>query len=68
VASGARLWKACEVIGITMRTYQRWGKDMNKGDGRHGERKKPANTLSEEEIALIIAIATAARFRDLAPS
>jgi transposase InsO family protein len=68
VASGARLWKACEVIGIQMRTYQRWGKDMNKGDGRHGERKKPANTLSEEEIALIIAIATAARFRDLAPS
>jgi putative transposase len=68
VASGARLWKACEVIGITMRTYQRWGKDMNKGDGRHGERKKPANTLSGEEIALIIAIATAARFRDLAPS
>jgi putative transposase len=41
---------------------------MNKGDGRHGERKKPANTLSEEEIALIIAIATAARFRDLASS
>jgi hypothetical protein len=22
VRSGARLWKACEVIGITVRTYQ----------------------------------------------
>lgn len=36
VSNGARLLKACEVIGITVRTYQRWGKDRARGDGRHG--------------------------------
>lgn len=68
VGSGARLWKACEVIGITVRTYQRWGKDIRKGDGRHAARKKPANALSEQEIAGILAVATSVRFRDLAVS
>lgn len=68
VENGARLWKACEVIGIMVRTYQRWGKDPTKGDGRHGERRKPANSLSEEEKAGIVAVATSVRFRDLAPS
>jgi len=62
------LWKACQVIGITVRTYQRWGKDRSRGDGRHGARKKPANSLSEMEKMRIVAVATLARFRDLAPS
>jgi transposase InsO family protein len=62
------LWKACEVIGITVRTYQRWGKAPGQGDGRHGPRGKPANSLSEEEKAALIAIATSVRFRELAPS
>jgi hypothetical protein len=68
VGSGARLWKACEVIGITVRTYQRWGKSPGRGDGRHGPRGTPANSLSEEEKAALIAIATSVRFRELAPS
>jgi putative transposase len=68
VAQGARRRKACETVGITTRTYQRWAKDLRKGDGRHGERRRPANRLSEEEIAAIIAIATSKKFRDLAPS
>lgn len=51
-----------------MRTYQRWTKDLGQGDGRHGERSRPSNSLSEEEITAIIAIATSKRFRDLAPS
>jgi transposase InsO family protein len=68
VASGARRWKACEVIGISLRTYQRWCKDLDKGDGRHGERKQPANSLSAQEVAAIIAVATSKRFRELPPS
>jgi transposase InsO family protein len=68
VDSGARLWKACEVIGITVRSYQRWGKDIHKGDGRHAARRRPANALSEEEVAAILAVATSVRFRDLAVS
>jgi transposase InsO family protein len=68
VQSGTRLWKACEVIGITVRTYQRWSKDCTRGDARHGPRGKPANSLSEEEKQRIVAIATSEDFRELAPS
>jgi len=68
VCNGARLWKACEVLGITVRTYQRWAKSPGKADGRHGPRDKPANSLSAEERAEMIAIATSERFREAAPS
>ena len=51
-----------------MRTYQRWGKTPGKGDARHGPRRRPANSLSEEEKAELVAIATSMRFRELAPS
>jgi hypothetical protein len=68
VRGRARLWKACEVLEITVRTYQRWGKSSPEGDARHGPRSKPANTLSIEERVEVIAIATSERFRELAPS
>ena len=68
VRAGARLWKACEVLEITVRTYQRWGKSSPEGDARHGPRSKPANSLSTEERVEVIAIATSERFRELAPS
>jgi transposase InsO family protein len=68
VGAGARLWKACEVLEITVRTYQRWGKSCAEGDGRHGPRGRPANSLSTEERAELVAIATSERFRELAPS
>lgn len=68
IGNGARLWKACEVIGITVRTYERWGKDRARGDGRHGPRGAPANSLSEAEKEQIVAIATSRELRELAPS
>jgi hypothetical protein len=68
VRNGARLWKACEVMGITVRSYQRWGKHRARGDGRHGPRGAPANSLSHEEREQIVAIATSQEFRELAPS
>lgn len=68
VCAGARLWKACEVLEITVRTYQRWGKSSPEGDARHGPHSKPANSLSTEERVEVIAIATSERFRELAPS
>jgi putative transposase len=55
-------------MGITVRTYQRWGKDRARGDGRHGPRADPANRLSKEERQQIVAIATSGDYRELAPS
>lgn len=69
VASGARRDKACKIVGITLRTLQRWESDRGKdGDKRRGPNGEPANALSEAEQALIIAVAGSKMFRDLPPS
>lgn len=65
VAAGARRWKACELLGIAVRTLERWGDDRE--DGRHGPKSAPANKLSAMERQRIIAVATSAEFRDESP-
>ncbi len=66
VAAGARRWHACEVLGLTVRTLERWG-DADD-DGRHGPNTVPANKLSDTERKKLIAIATSVEFRDRSPS
>lgn len=65
VAAGARRWKACEMLGIAVRTLERWGDDRE--DGRHGPKSEPANKLSATERRRIIDVATSAEFRDASP-
>ncbi len=65
VAAGARRWRACEVLGLTIRTVERWKTD---DDGRHGPNHAPLNKLSSAEREKIIAIATSVEFRDMSPS
>jgi hypothetical protein len=66
VASGARRWRACEVLGLTVRTLERWGD--RDDDGRHGPNAVPANKLSDAERTKVVGIATSAEFRDQSPS
>ena len=65
VTAGARRWKACELLGIAVRTLERWGDDGE--DGRHGPKSAPANKLSATERQRIVAVATSAEFRDESP-
>lgn len=65
VVAGARRWRACEVLGLTVRTLERWG-DIDD-DGRHGPNTAPANKLSDTERKKLIAIATSPEFRDHSP-
>jgi putative transposase len=65
VAGGARRWRACEMLGIAVRTLERWGDDRE--DGRHGPKSEPANKLSPTERQRIVAVATSAEFRDESP-
>jgi transposase InsO family protein len=65
VAAGARRWKACELLGIAVRTLERWGDDRE--DGRHGPKREPANKLSATERRRIVAVATSTEFRDESP-
>ncbi len=68
VESGARRHKACEILEISVRTLQRWEKGPDKGDQRAGPKSKPANSLSEAEKMLVVAVASSPWFRDLTPS
>lgn len=65
VANGARLDRACEILGLSSRTLQRWVTGVD--DGRHGPRHAPANKLSAAERRKVVAIATSPEFRDRSP-
>lgn len=67
VDSGCNQQKACDVVDITPRTYQRWGLAPDSGDGRFGPLKAPGNKLTEFEHAQVIKIATSAEFYDKSP-
>ncbi len=69
VAGGARLHKACKGAGISERTFQRWTSCCTvKSDGRPtAERKAPANKLSQEERAQIVAICNSEEYSSLPP-
>lgn len=67
--AGARLERACEVIGLDVRTVQRWrGRGEDGGDDRRsGPKTPPTNALSEAERAEVLSIARSAEFRDATP-
>lgn len=67
VAQGCRQWKACEVVGITPKTLQRWMTKPTLGDQRCGPITEPANKLSQAERAKIISISTQKEFMNLSP-
>ena len=57
-AGGARLRPACELLGITSRTYQRWtGAEAIRSDGRPtAERPRPAHALSPAERHAVLEV------------
>ena len=65
VVGGARLDKACEVIGLPPRTLQRWVHSPT--DGRKGPRRSPANKLTQRERNKVVEVATSPEFRDMSP-
>lgn len=65
VGSGARFELACDTIGLTARTVQRWKETPDSGDERAGPNTKPAHALTPEEREQIVTIATAPEYRNL---
>jgi putative transposase len=68
VDQGARRAQACRVIGLTVRTLQRWQRDTDQGDQRTVRLQAPANKLSEQERQHILATANSEEFAHLPPS
>lgn len=70
-AAGARLAKACRIIGLSPRTVQRYRQDGRvKADGHKAAAagRIPANRLSKEERAEILTTSNQPIYRHLPPS
>ena len=66
--SGARQSQACEIIGLSAKTFQRWVQPDNLQDGRLEARHEPKNKLTELERQRIIKVANDADYADLPPN
>ena len=67
VASGARLKKAADIVGLSARTIIRWRKQGGGQDQRKGPLTAPANKLSDHERQQILDTANSDQFQDLSP-
>ena len=70
-AAGARLHLACEVVGIDVRTLQRWKahEGLTAGDGRpHAVHPVPAHALTDAERAELLRVANEPRFAAVPPA
>jgi len=65
--SGARKSKAAELLGLTVRTIQRW-KRLGVTDKRKGSRAVPANKLSAEEQNQIVNVLKSQEYADFNPN
>lgn len=67
--AGARQKAACAVLGLSVRTVQRWQEeDGVSSDQRVCRRFEPANKLSETERSELLVVANCAEFGHLPPS
>ena len=68
--AGARLKPACDIIGISERTYQRWTEgDTIKEDQRPiTKRPTPKNKLTKEERVQVLQVVNSPDFKDLPPN
>ena len=64
VTAGAARAPACALVGISVRTVERW-RGAHPTDARHGPKHTPANTYSDAERRAICATVTALAYRDL---
>ena len=70
-AAGARLKPACAIVGISVRTLQRWQATDGeiRRDGRpDAVRPIPAHALTEAERDRLLAVANEPRFADMPPA
>jgi putative transposase len=67
VAAGARRFKACQILGLSVRSTERWRTQDGGEDGRAGPRTPPIHKLSEEERTAVLGVANSLEFRGKSP-
>jgi putative transposase len=65
--AGARLHPACQVVGLSARTIQRWKRHPDVDDRRCGPRHRSGNALSAREETQVLAVMTSADYGHLSP-
>ena len=68
VDAGARLKQACDIIGISTRTFQRWKQVKHNSDGRLIAHHIPPNKLSGEEEQAILHIVNTPKYANISPN
>lgn len=70
ITNGARKRPACDELGISLRTFQRWTQESTmKADGRiTALRPTPANALTEVERQTILELCNSEEFAHMPPS
>lgn len=68
VDSGARQSKACDIVGISAKTYQRWSRPGHHNDGRLDTKNSPANKLGELERQRLIKLSNEPEYSNLPPN
>ena len=66
--AGARRQKSCELLGLTVRTLERWEKEKGQEDKRQFAEHKPANKLTEKERDMILTTVNSIPYQHLPPS
>lgn len=66
IVQGARQAPACNVLGLSVRTLQRW-KISGFDDERKNVNRTPTNRLSENERKQILTICNSEEYRSLSP-
>lgn len=62
---GVRQSKACEILGISAKTLQRWDKLGHQEDGRLSPKHKPKSTLSDLERQRILSVCNEPEYASL---
>ncbi|WP_395854164.1 IS3 family transposase [Cystobacter fuscus] len=67
MADGARLASTCRLLGISVRTVQRWRKPALAEDRRLAARRRPANRLTDQERGWVLELMQSPVFAGLTP-
>jgi len=67
VSAGARKGLACQEIGKSHRTIQRWQQEEDLTDKRSHRTFTPRNKLTEKEEAEVLKVINSSEFCDLSP-
>jgi transposase len=67
VASGARLSAACKLVGLSVRSVERWRAQDGGEDRRAGPIQPPSHKLTQHERQQVLTLANSPEFRDKSP-